>query len=1091
MPSIGARRRRQRVFRSCWAIETNLGSVKFVLTERIVGPMTVAGVCGACDAELLAGARFCHACGSPADVGDALAEYKHVTVLFADVVHSMDIAAAVGAERLREIMSDLASRCADLVQRFGGTIGSFTGDGVMALFGAPTAIEDHAVHACMAALAIQDGTKPLAAEVWKRDGIELALRVGLNSGEVIVGKIGSGPFGYTAIGEHVGVAQRMESVAPPGGVMLSDSTARLVAHAATLAEPELVRIKGREELIPVRQLHSIDFRHGAASLRAPRLVGRQFEIAAITATLDAAMSGKGRVVEVVGPPGIGKTRIGEETAKLAARRGAKVHTTFAESYAGGVPFGAVRRLLRSVFGAEEYGASVTRQRLRVWLADAAEEDCVLLDDLLGIGEPEAGLPDIDPDARRRRLAALINSAFINQSEPAVYVIEDAHWIDEASESLLVQFLSVVAQTSSVVVITYRPEYRGALAGLAGSMTFTLSPLDDADATALATGLLGDHPSNRRITGLIVERTSGNPFFLEEIVRDLASRGVLVGSPGEYECVEEVSDIQVPSTLHSTIAARIDRLSPPAKQTLSAAAVLGSRFSAELLSELTDKVQLGELLDADLIGCLGPDADSDYVFRHPLVRMVAYESQLSSSRTQLHRRAAAAIEDRWPDDIGSNAALIAAHLGAAGELRPAFDWHMRAGEWLRNRDLGAARASWGRAQSIADRLDDDPDQIQMRIGPRTILCATAWRVGGSPAEAGISDLRELTSVVGDSRPLATATSGFLLTLAFNGRLREAAQLGVEHAELLESIGDPAMTVGLLFGSIAANWESGQATVAARLAQRVIDLAAGDPAMGNIVVGSPLALALSMRGMANSCLGLTGWKHDLGAAVEMARDADYFCHVLTTMFSVLPMGYGALLPDSMSAQQTAELVGLAMRSGDDFTLANARMAHGALLVLQDGADRERGFELLGAVREAALQQRFTLAGMWFHDILKAQHLGRSGNLNAAINLVRTTTNDLIDAGCILWSGTAISTLVELLLQRAGPDDLNEAEASIAVLADSTINERFTLHELPLLRLRALLAQTLDLPTDYRINRDLYRRVAASCEFEGHMKWSEDMP
>ena len=1053
--------------------------------------MTAGRACRACGAELVADACFCHACGSPADASDALAEYKHVTVLFADVVHSMDIAAAVGAERLREIVSELANRCAGFVQRFGGTVGSFTGDGVMALFGAPAAIEDHAVHACMAALAIQDGTKPLAAEVLKRDGIDLKLRIGLNSGEVIVGKIGSGPFGYTAIGEQVGVAQRMESVAPPGGVMLSDSTAQLVAHAAILADPELVRIKGREDPVPVRRLQGIDFRHGVASICAPRLIGRQPEMASIATIVSEAMSGRGRVVEVVGPPGIGKTRIGDETAKLGARLGAKVFNTFAESYAGSVPFGAVRRLLRDVFGADEYGDTAMRQRLRAWLADVAEEDLVLLDDLMGIRDPEVALPDIDPDARRRRLAALINSAFINQSQPTVYVIEDAHWIDDASESLLAQFLSVVAQTPSVVVITYRPEYTGALAAIAGSKIFTLGPLNDVEAAALATDLLGTHPSTRRLTPLIVEKTSGNPFFLEEIIRDLASRGVLIGGPGEYECDEEVGDIRVPPTLHATIAARIDRLSPPAKQTLSAAAVLGSRFSTELLPSLTEHVHLAELLDADLIGRVEPETDSDYVFRHPLVRMVAYESQLSSSRAQLHRRAAATIAARWPEAVDNNAALIAAHMESAGELRPAFDWHMHAGEWLRNRDLGAARASWARAQSIADRLEDDPDQVQMRIAPRTILCATAWRVGGSAAATGIGDLRELTSAAGDSRPLAIATSGLLLTLAFNGHLREAAQQGVEHAELLESIGDPAMTVGLLFGSIAANWESGQPAVAARLAQRVIDIAAGDSAMGNIIVGSPLALALSMRGMANSCLGLPGWKDDLNSAVEMARDSDHFSQVLTTMFSVLPIGYGALLPDAVSAQQTAELVCTAMRSGDDFTLANARMAHGALLVLQDGEDRDRGFELLGAVRQASLQQRFTLAGMWFGDILKAQDLGRSGNLDAAIDLVRTTTNDLMGAGCILWSGMAITTLVELLLQRAGPDDLNEAEASIARLEDSPTDGRFTLHELPLLRLRALLAQTLQLPKDYRMHRDLYRTAAASCGFDGHMKWSEDMP
>jgi class 3 adenylate cyclase len=196
--------------------------------------MTAVAACRTCGTEPLENARFCHGCGSPVDEADTRAEYKQVTVLFADVVHSMDIAAAVGAERLREIMTELVNRASAVVQLYGGTVDKFTGDGMMAVFGAPVALEDHAVRACLAALGVQDEARRLAVDVHNRDGVELRLRVGLNSGQVIVGEIGSGPFGYTAIGEQVGMAQRMESVATTGGVVLSASTVRLVDGAATL-----------------------------------------------------------------------------------------------------------------------------------------------------------------------------------------------------------------------------------------------------------------------------------------------------------------------------------------------------------------------------------------------------------------------------------------------------------------------------------------------------------------------------------------------------------------------------------------------------------------------------------------------------------------------------------------------------------------------------------------------------------------------------------------------------------------------------------------------------------------------------------------
>ena len=231
------------------------------------GGLTATGLfCGSCGTELPPNSKFCNECGAPVTQATRSAEYKQVTVLFADVVHSMDIAAAVGAERLREIMAELVDRAAAVVQRYGGTVDKFTGDGIMAVFGAPVALEDHAVRACLAALGVQEEAKRLAVEVHDRDGVDLQLRVGLNSGQVIAGEIGSGPFGYTAVGEQVGMAQRMESVAPPGGVMLSASTARLVDGAAALGEPELVRIKGADE--PVRRPSAVGHGRTASRCRA-------------------------------------------------------------------------------------------------------------------------------------------------------------------------------------------------------------------------------------------------------------------------------------------------------------------------------------------------------------------------------------------------------------------------------------------------------------------------------------------------------------------------------------------------------------------------------------------------------------------------------------------------------------------------------------------------------------------------------------------------------------------------------------------------------------------------------------------------------
>src|SRR6201993_4749284 len=279
--------------------------------------MTVAGLaCTSCGTRLGAAAKFCGECGAPLATSTKSAEYKQVTVLFADVVHSMDLAAAVGAERLREIMAELVNRCTAVVQRYGGTIDKFTGDGIMAVFGAPVALEDHAFRACLAALGIQEEAERLAVEVQRHDRVDLGLRVGLNSGEVIAGEIGSSHLGYTAVGEQVGMAQRMESVAPPGGVMLSASTARLVENSAMLGQPEVVQIKGADQPVAACRLLGMGERHRGVHRAESSLVGRRWEMSAVEGLLDRAIDGQGAVVGVVGSPGIGKSRLVREVSAV-------------------------------------------------------------------------------------------------------------------------------------------------------------------------------------------------------------------------------------------------------------------------------------------------------------------------------------------------------------------------------------------------------------------------------------------------------------------------------------------------------------------------------------------------------------------------------------------------------------------------------------------------------------------------------------------------------------------------------------------------------------------------------------------------------
>jgi class 3 adenylate cyclase len=1057
--------------------------------------MTALAACHACGSEPLENARFCHRCGSPVGEVDTAAEYKQVTVLFADVVHSMDIAAAAGAERWREIMTELVDRATAVVQRYGGTVDKFTGDGIMAVFGAPVALEDHAIRACLAALGIQEETARLAAEVKDRDGIDLRLRGGLNSGQVIAGEIGLGALGYTAIGEQVGMAERMESVAPPGGVMLSESTARLVEGAAVLGEPEMVRIKGAEDTVPARRLLSMTAQPRRTGPLESTLVGREWELATLAAMLDRSMGGRGSVVAVAGAPGIGKTRLAWEAVQLATGRGVEVFSTFCESHATDVPFRVVARLLRAVAHVSGLDDQAARARLRERFADADPEDMLLLDDLLGIADPAVALPRIDPDARRRRLTALINTAQLARTEPAVFVVEDVHWIDEVSESMLADFVAVVPQTHSMVLITYRPAYHGALQHVAGAQAIALAPLSDAETSTLVAGLVGLDPSVGEIGAIIAGRAAGNPFFAQEITRELAERGVLVGQRGGYACHTDVAEVHVPATLQATLAARIDRLGSAAKQTLAAAAVIGSRFSCDLLISLGIDPYLEELISAELIDQVRFTPRAEYAFHHPLIRTVVYETQLKSDRTQMHRRLAAAIEARDPQSADQNAALIAEHLEAAGDLYAAYGWHMRAATWVSNRDITAARLSWERARKIADALPaDDPNRAAMRIAPRTMLCGTAWRVHERVAGARFDELQDLCAAAGDKASLAIATAGLVMDHAYRARIREASQLASEAWALAESIGDPALTVGLSTAAIYAKGESGELGDMLRWSQRAIDLADGDPTTGSFIFGCPLALAMTTRAIARYWLGRPGWRDDLRLGLAMARSAGpaaYPAVVSNVYCSAIPDG--VLRPDDSAMGEIEDAIQHAERSGDNLALAIARMTLGVALVhRQTAAERDRGQTLLAEVRDAFLRREHNLAELPIVNVYMARERARDGDRDEAITLMRAAVDDLFREGQLVgWGVPATGVVVETLLDRGADGDVAGAEAAIERLAAAPADEGVVMREIWLLRLHALLARAHGDAAAYTDFRDRYRDMARMLGFEGHIEWAEAMP
>jgi len=660
--------------------------------------------------------------------------------------------------------------------------------------------------------------------------------------------------------------------------------------------------------------------------------------------------------------------------------------------------------------------------------------------------------------------------------------------------MFADFLTVIPQTRSMVLITYRPEYRGSLAHVSGAQTISLAPLTESESAELLDELLGAGPSVAAIAALIAERAAGNPFFVQEIVREFAERGVLEGHRGEYTCRTDISEVAVPVTVQAAIAARIDRLDAESKQTLNAAAVIGSHFTPELVTALGIDPVVDELARVELIDQVRFTPSSEYAFRHPLIRTVAYESQLKSDRAQLHRRLAAAIEQHDPGSADENAALIAEHLEAAGDLHAAYGWHMRAATWATNRDLAAARLGWERARTIADALPaEDSNRAAMRIVPRTMLCAIAFRYHIDVSGDIFDELRELCTAAEDKASLVLAMAGLVVDHAYHARIHEASQLASEAWALAESVGDPSLTVCLSTAAILSKAENSEFSDVLRWTQRAIDLADGDPSIGNVMVGSPLALAIAQRGNARFWLGLPGWRDDQRQGLTMARSADALSYAAAASFVYIPgIPGGALRADDRAVREIEEALRIAERSGDDLAMVLGWMALGLALVHRPtDPERDRGQKFLAEACDWISHWRYLLCELPVVKVYLARERARCGDRDQAIPLMHAAVDELFRDRQSLWSVPATGVLVETLLDRGTESDVAQAEATIERLAAVPADEGLAVRDIWLLRLRALLARAHGDAATYAHLRDRYRDMATSLGFEGHIAWAEALP
>ncbi|MGH0028457.1 MAG: adenylate/guanylate cyclase domain-containing protein [Myxococcota bacterium] len=755
--------------------------------------------CPACQSPNPEGSNFCNACGTrllpapaqaprdpraytPAHLARRIlhqrsaveGERKQVTVLFVDLKGSVELSAGLDPEDWHRIMDRFFELWTSSIHRFEGTVNQYTGDGIMALFGAPLAHEDHAQRACHAALHLAEATRHYAQQLRRERGLDFHVRMGMNSGDVVVGRIGDDlRMDYTAQGAVVGLAARMQQIAEAGRIYVASDTAQRVAGYFEFEDLGPFNIRGAHEPVIVSALTGVGGVKTRLDLARARgfspFVGRTDELRALEAALEAAARGERPVVGLEAGPGLGKSRLCFEWLAPLRERGVPVHEVQCVSHRRMVAFAPLLRLLRDLLGvAAGDDDEAVRDRIAgrlVRLDPALTASLPALFEFLGVPDPERQLPPLDPEARERDLVELTRRLVCRHGDgPAVVLFEDLHWIDEASDVFLARLIERCAGERVVFVTNFRPEYRAR--GRAGWMddpgyrAIRLAPLGDAAADALLLDLLGDDASLGDLAARIRDHTRGNPFFIEEVVRALVDDGHLSGGRGAYRARQPIPRLGIPGTLQALLAARIDRLPEREKRVLQDAAVLGRRFPEAALRRVVgdDAAQLAEalrgLLEGEFLYEESLHPQLEYAFQHGLTHQVALSTQLSARRREVHRRAALAREEIHADHPDEHAALVAHHWESARDRPRAAAWHRRAAVWAGVNHAPESLAHW---QSVRDLLGDRPGDAEQRAlaaEARGQLIMAIGRMGGELAEADRL-FAEGEALLGDAAPASAA------------------------------------------------------------------------------------------------------------------------------------------------------------------------------------------------------------------------------------------------------------------------------------------------------------------------------------------------
>jgi class 3 adenylate cyclase/tetratricopeptide (TPR) repeat protein len=780
--------------------------------------------CTSCGTELPENARFCPQCGRVVSAGGHMAEKifvpmsalegerKQITVLFADLKGSMELLADRDPEEARKILDPILGLMMEAVHRYQGTVNQVMGDGVMALFGAPLAHEDHAVRACYAALDMQAVIRRYAERARRAHGLLIEIRVGLNSGEVVVRAIGSDlHMNYTAVGQTTHLAARMEQIATPGSIVITSDTLRLVEGYVRVRPFGPIPVKGLRE--PVAAYEVLGAGSARSRLEAvaaqglTRFAGREAELEHLSRALEQARVGHGQVVAVVGEPGVGKSRLFYELVHSPRTRGWLVLESRSVSYRTATPYLPVVDLLKGYFKIHEQDNRAeirekvvgTLVSLDVRLEPALSAFLILLD----VPTEDPAWEALDPPLRRHQTLDALKRLLLRQSQihPLLLVFEDLHWADFETQAFLDGLIEALPAARLLLLVNYRPEYETRWGMSTYHSQLRIDPLPPDRAEELLSTLLGEDPGLRQLTQFLVERTEGNPLFLEESVRTLVETGVLIGERGGYRLVSASPRIEVPTTVRAVLAARIDRLLPEDKAVLQSAAVVGKDVPfpvLEAIGELPEDAlrrSLARLQAAELLDEARRFSGEHYTFKHALTHEVAYHTVLQERRRALHARIVAVIEDLYRNRLAEQIDQLAHHAFRGAMWKEAVGYLRRAGDKAMARAANReAVTRFGQALAALQNLGPSRDTITQDIDLRLSLRHAHLPLGHhaeilehlGAAEAGarrIDDRFRLAQVLGNKSTFFFMAGGHRRALeAGQQALAIATELGAAPLEI---------------------------------------------------------------------------------------------------------------------------------------------------------------------------------------------------------------------------------------------------------------------------------------------------------------------